>query len=306
MPVAVSPSPSASPPGSVDLSGLQTVNSLLSESGNNWVLGYVGALAVLVTAWFAVRTLARRDVGFASSLYRKIDPRAQALQTWISLAPATFVYMACWTATTIVVQGSPPQLIDALTKFNSTNIVGLVTAPIRSMVVSALLVAESGAGFLLYVLIYVLIVARLEHRLGSARTIVVWLTAHVGASALIVTIELIAIKMGVAKEKLAMTTDVGVSYVMVGSLGAYAFWVGRKWRPWYLGALAIGIVAPAIIFHTIWDIGHLVATIFGTLAGALFALRDRSIRPRISWRALTAHPARKLEPREVDPVASAP
>ena len=179
-----------------------------------------------------------------------------------------------------------------LTRHNSTNIVGLVTAPIRSFVTSGLLVADRGSWFLGYVAAYVVIVMRLEQRLGTPRTIVVWICAHVGGSILTVTVELIAVHLNIASEGIALTADVGVSYVMVGSMGAYLLYVSKTWRYWYIAGLCVGIVFPAVFWHSIWDIGHFMATCVGLVTGVVVSLWGS--RPPMKWREMANVPPRPL------------
>jgi hypothetical protein len=268
-----------------------------TDSGSgppNVALIYVLLVGLACAAWLLVKALARRDIGWADRLYDRADPLAQAVRIWTSTAPATFVYLAVWTGTTMVAQGTPTALNDVMTRFNSTNVVGLIAEPVKSLVVSALLVADSGLFFIGYVAAYVLIVARLEHRLGAARTIMIWIAAHVGGSVLIVSLEAILIKANIASDKLALTTDVGVSYVMVGSLGAYLLLVSRKWRWWYAAALAGGTVGPLVVSQQIWDLGHFLATVLGIAAGAV-ALRIGPTRPPVWWREICRRPVRPIQ-----------
>lgn len=280
---------------------LDAVNDLeFGTEGIDFVLDWVFVAATFALLWLIIRSLARRQAhkdgtGLMAGIYNWLDPSVQALRQWIGAAPATFVYLACWTATTLIVEGTPDKIIDLMTRYNSTNLVGVLTRPVRSFLVSAFLVADNGAGFLLYVLVYVLIVARLEHRLGTPRTLLVWIAAHAGGSTLTVGIEALLIRIGWVPKGIVLTEDVGVSYVMVGSLGAYLFFISRTWRYWYWAALFIGLALPVIFQTTIWDVGHLLATTLGFVAGALVR-KWGGARPRLSWRDLRKVPPRPLAP----------
>ncbi|MEI8082659.1 MAG: rhomboid family intramembrane serine protease [Actinomycetes bacterium] len=260
----------------------------------DWALLYAVLPAFAALGWFAVRGLARRDVPWARRLHDRLDPRVQAIRTWLFAAPATSVYTATWVATTIIVVGSSPMLVDALTVENSTNIVEMFTSPVRASAVSALLVADQGLGLAFYVVVFALIVARLEQRIGTPRTLVIWLAAHVGASLITVAIEIVQIKMHDAPLKLALTSDVGVSYVMVGSLGAYLFLVGPRWRWWYVAALAIGVLGPLLVVHEIDEIGHFLATTIGAATGWAL-IKVGGLRPQLLWKQLAAAPPRALD-----------
>lgn len=246
---------------------------------------------IALTLWFVLKAATRP--GWSLALFRRLDPFTQSAKTWVAAAPLTFSYIAVWTVTTVLQQGAPEPLNDILARSQSTNIVGISTQPIRVLFSSAFIVADSGIGFLGYIAVYVMIVARLEHQLGAARTLVIAVVAHALGSMLTVTVEMWAIGRGLAPESLKYTVDVGVSYVMVGSVGAYLWLVSRRWLPWLAGSLMIGVVVPMIVWHTIWDLGHFLAALLGTAAGAIAARYPR--RSGVTWRDLLA----QLNPREL-------
>ncbi len=266
---------------------------LHDHRSTDWALAYVLIAAAIAVLWFIVRALARRQVRWAEGAYRRLDPYVQASALWFRSAPATFIYMAIWLATTILVQGSSKRLVDALTEMDSSNIAEVMRAPARAILVSGLLVADRGAGLLAYVVVFVLIVARLEQRLGTPRTLIVWLCSHVIATLLVLATEEKLISASVLQSTLETTLDVGVSYVMVGSMGAYMLFVSRRWRWWYYALLFVGIVGPVILDREIWDVGHLLATLIGLCTGV--ALTRWGVRPRLLWRPMCARPARPLE-----------
>jgi hypothetical protein len=80
---------------------------------------------------------------------------------------------------------------------------------------------------------------------------------------------------------------------MVGSLGAYLWLVGPRWRWPYTAAVAAGILGPLVLSHTIWDLGHFLATAIGTVLGWLMIRWP--LRERIVWRnVIAARPPRAL------------
>ncbi len=261
----------------------------LGHRGTSYVLIYICLAAACYVCWLVVRVRANRGGRTATRIFSKLNPQAQALRSWALMAPATLVYCGAWTATTILVQGSPKALIQTFTVVNSSNIDGLLFDPFRALAASALLVADRGFGFLAYVAVYALIVARLEQRLGTARTLLVWLVAHFGGSLLTVGIQLLGVHQGVSTAELATTADVGVSYVMVGSMAAYALLVGTRWRYYYWAGLGIGLTAPLALSGSIWDIGHIIAALLGLLAGFI-ALKVAPARPQLRWRDLSKAP----------------
>ena len=84
--------------------------------------------------------------------------------------------------------------------------------------------------------------------------------------------ELHAIRAGLAPASLATSTDVGVSYIMVSGLAAAVLVMQRRWQVICGLALAAGVIAPVFISHTVWDLGHLLATLCGLAAAALTLL----------------------------------
>lgn len=250
-------------------------------------------IGLLAVGWFILKARARRSTGWAQRTYLRLDPVLQALTIWLRDSPATFVYMATWTATSIIVQGAPAPLADALDVSNSTNIVGILTQPGRVLMASALIVAENGFAFMGYVVVYVLITARLEQRIGSARVIIVAVASHVLGSLITVGLESILIHAEILPKTTVITADVGVSYVMVGTCAGYMLFISKKWRWWYFAALFVGLVLPVLIVRDIWSLGHLIAATIGLITTAI--VRQWGVRPDLPWRALVrTHPARPL------------
>lgn len=265
------------------------------KRGNDYVLSFLILAGLAVVAWQVVRILARRGVSRAVRWYRVLDPRAQATSRWILSAPATFAYVSAWTATTMLVQGAPRDLVEQFTVYSSSNIAGLLLDPIRALAVSSLLVSDRGAGWIAYVVVFALVVVRVEQRFGTGRTVLLWVISHVGGSLLVVAAELIGIEFGLVKNGISISPDVGVSYVMVGSLGAYFWLVTRRGRWWYLAGLVLATVLPLAILQSVWDVGHFVVMLIGLATGWLM-LRRTPPRPRVRWRQLTSVPPRPLHP----------
>jgi hypothetical protein len=246
------------------------------------VIVLVSILGALLVAWFALKALARR--GRLVGAYQRLDPVVQAIRAWVLGAPATFAYMAVWTSTSVVQQGTPAAINRLTAALSSTNIHNLVDEPVRVLFTSAVLVANHAAGFMGYVVIYVLIVARLEHRVGSARWMVIAASAHILGTLLTVALEKLGLELDVLPDRITVAQDIGVSYVMVGAMGAYLWLVSPRWRWPYRAALAVGVLGPLVVFHTIWDLGHLLAALVGTFVGWI-ALRYPTRDPLL-WRQL--------------------
>jgi hypothetical protein len=247
----------------------------------------LAACALLVVLWYVLRALALRWT-WAGSLVHRLSPRTRWMHEWIVSAPATFGYIAVFTATTVVQRTTPPRLVDLLTRVNSTSLVQLRLAPLSSLADSAIWVADRGAGLAGYIAGFATFVAWAERRYGTPRIILICLAGHVFGTLLTARVELHAIQAGLAPAKLATSTDVGVSYIMVAGFAAAVLVMQRRWQLICGLALAAGVIAPVFISHTVWDLGHLLATLCGMAAAALTLL---AAPPRQAPRVLLLTPA---------------
>ena len=244
----------------------------------DFVLTYVGVAMALSLVWFAVRDHPHW------AAHRWAAPRVAALRVWVSRAPATFVYMAIWTATSILAQGQPLTISELVARYASTNLYNFHSEPFRTLVASSFLVAENGLFYPFYVVAFVLVAARLEHRVGAARWLAVAAVAHVGGSLIILALERIGIWRDLLPHTVALTEDIGVSYVLAGAMGAYVWLVRHRWA--YMGLLVLGFVVPLLIWPGLGSAGHFIAAGLGLLTGR-FVVRW-PLRPPVSWRALTS------------------
>lgn len=230
-----------------------------------------GVCLCMVAVWYLLRALAPHWP-YGASAVRWLSPRTRGMHVWIVSAPATFGYIAIFTASTLVQRTAPPQLINLLTKMDSTSLTRLRLAPLSVIADSAIWVADHGTGLAAYVVGFATVVAWAERRYGTPRIIVICLAGHVFGTLLTARVELHAIQTGLAPASLANSTDVGVSYIMVAGLAAAVLVMQRRWQLVCGLALAAGVVAPVFISHTIWDLGHLLATLCGLAAAALMLL----------------------------------
>lgn len=258
----------------------------------------LAACALLVVIWYVLRALARRWM-WAESLVRRLSPRTRRLHEWVISAPATFGYIAVFTATTIVQRTTPPNLVDLLTSVNSTSLVQLRLAPLSALADSAVWVADHGTGLAAYIAGFATFVAWAERRYGTPRIIVICLAGHVLGTLLTARVELHAIRAGLAPESLATSTDVGVSYIMVAGIAAAVLVMRRRWKVICGLALAAGVIAPVFISQTIWDLGHVLATLCGLAAAAvtLLVAPARPV-PAILLRAAEPEPLAVSDPAQ--------
>jgi hypothetical protein len=233
---------------------------------------YAIRLAVLlVVLWYVLRGLARWFLP-ARRLMEKGEPWTRKLHAWVLSAPATFAYMGMFSATTLIQATAPNRLIFLLTTMQSTSLTRLRKHPLQALVDSGLWVADQGSGLITYLVVFGVAIAWAERRYGTPRIIVIGLSGHVFGSLLTAVLK----KWAIASERqprwLAVATDVGVSYVMVGCCGA-ALLVAHGWWRWVLAVgLFLAVALPVILSHTIWDWGHLLATCCGAAAAGLLRL----------------------------------
>lgn len=237
----------------------------------------VACAVVVALAWYALCGLGVWSER-AAGLVERWSPRTRALHAWVLSAPATFVYIAVFTASTLVQVSAPPSLVDLLTTLASSNLANLHRAPLRALLDSALWVADKGEGLSLYILAFATVVAWAERRYGTPRIIVVGLSGHVLGSLLTVLVERRALETGRAPARLAVQTDVGVSYIMVAGCAAAVLLMRGRWLWAGVSALAVGVLGPVVWSRTLWDLGHLLATLCGFLV-ALAVLRVGPPRP---------------------------
>lgn len=223
------------------------------------------AFVLVVAGWYALRALGlvwepvRRLVAFC-------EPWTRRAHAWVLSAPATFAYVAIFTASTLVQFSAPPKLIDLLTTLQSTNLRNLHRAPLKALLDSALWVADKGQGLTVYVALFVTVVAWAERRYGTPRILTVWLCGHVLGSLLTAVVETHALENGRAPARLAVTTDVGVSYIMVAGCAAAVLLMRGWWLVAGVAGLLFGVVGPVVWNHSLWDLGHLFATTCGLAA----------------------------------------
>ncbi|MEU0931842.1 MULTISPECIES: rhomboid-like protein [unclassified Embleya] len=222
----------------------------------------------LAIAWYVLRGLARRWA-WARRCVRVLSPWTARLHAWVLSAPVTFTYIAIFTASTVVQRTSPPRLIDLLTKLNSTNLLRLGDDPLEALLTSAFWVADHGSGLATYMVVFGTIVAWAERRYGSPRMLLIGASGHVFGSLLTAAVEKGAIEAGRLPHKIAFATDVGVSYVEVGSCAAAVLIMSGWVRLAGTAVMFVSVGLPVIVDHTIWDLGHLFATLCGLTAAVL-------------------------------------
>jgi hypothetical protein len=258
------------------------------------VIYYVALVCGACMGWYALVALARR--GRLVALHARLDPYVSTINVWLRQAPATSVYLAIITVTSVLQQNTAGGHVASAIAANSTNIRGMVEGPVRVLFGSAFLVADLSMGYLLYVLAFVLVTARLEHRVGPARVIVIATASHVLATLVADGFIWAGIRAGWLPATTLVASDVGVSYVLLGTMAGYLL-LARSGGRTALAVLLLAILvgAPAVAGPSVWDIGHAAAAATGLTITAV-TLRTGNLRPPLSLRSLIRAPARPLQP----------
>ena len=183
------------------------------------------------------------------------EPRARQ---YVRSAPATFMYLFVLLVTTWVLQNSSTRLGNRLLLEQSTNIHELSRQPVRVVVASAFFVPDIWE-FFSWVILFVLFVAPLEHRIGSARSAGVFVFGHVGSTVLTAIGLWFAIKSDLVEKSVVNARDVGASYGFVALAVCVAMGLAGRARLLGFAALVVGIGGDLALTQGYTALGHVVA-----------------------------------------------
>ncbi len=191
--------------------------------------------------------------------WRRFEPRAKA---YVRSAPGTYVYLFVLLITTWVLQTSSGTIARQLLLERSTNLHQLAGDPVRVLVASAFWV--SGAWELLAWLgLFTLVVAPVEHWIGTARTAAAFFAGHLGATLVAAAGLWGAIRAGLVSSSLSQAADVGASYGFLSVAALLTYRLQPKRRPVYAGLLAATVTAALALDPSVTSVGHLLALAIG-------------------------------------------
>jgi hypothetical protein len=229
-----------------------------------------GVLAVLI-GWYLLKAIGRR-VPVVHRLMARLTPWTGRLHRWVISAPATFCYIAVFSCFTLVQQTAPPRLIDIMTTIDSTNLTQLRSHTVSVLATSAFWLADHGNGLALYIVGFATVVAWAERRYGTPRLALIAVSGHVFGSVLTEALIGHAIDIGRAPARLANTTDVGVSYMLVAGAAA-AVLALSGWLRLVAAAGLLGLlIEPMVTSHSVWNFGHAIAASCGLVVAVLCRL----------------------------------
>lgn len=201
-----------------------------------------------------------------------------AAAAYLGSAPGTITYVFTVLITTVSLQGAGHQLTEVLMRRESTNVHNMLHNPVRVLLASAFWLDTSHFPLALLVL-FVVVMAPTERRIGTMRWIAVGAAGHIGAT-LCTTVGInFGVDHNLLRPELTRTVDVGISYFAMAVAAVYAALLPGWWRWAARSVIAIYVVANLVASNSFTDYGHLFAAIIG------FALAPLVTRGA-SWREL--------------------
>jgi hypothetical protein len=178
-------------------------------------------------------------------------------------APLTYLWLTVLLATTVIQHSVNRRHLHQFLVHDSTNLHDLATDPLSVLFESLLWI--DGRSWTPYLVLFTLFLAPAEHWLGQRRWLTVGLTAHVGATYLSEGWLYLAIEYHHASQRLVHTTDIGVSYFLVGVIAVLTYHIATPWRWGYLAVLIAVFGWLLITAANFTAIGHFSAIFIGLM-----------------------------------------
>jgi uncharacterized membrane protein len=173
--------------------------------------------------------------------------------------------------------GVSSQVRDRMILANSTNVVNLEHGRIWTLVTSAFLVDEQIQ--VLAVLQLLCLMALAELLWGWRRLLVVFFAGNVVASCLVYALLRTGVRNNWFPGAVVVASDVGTSYGAHAVSGAIALSLPVRARRFVVPLALLVVIVPLLGERTFTDIGHLLSTLIGFLAG--FQIRRRPLTGRL-------------------------
>jgi len=203
--------------------------------------------------------------------WRLLQPR---IVDWIRHAPATYAYLFILLVTTWMLETSSTSVARQLLLDRSTNLHELAHDPVRVLPASAFLVT-SAPEWLAWVVLFTVLAAPIEHRIGSGHTVAVFALGHVGATLLTATGLRLALRFDLVESSVVRAVDVGPSYGFIALAGLMTYLLARRVRRIYLAVLLLILVTAVAVVTSFTDFGHLAAVLIGLACRPLVPPRTR-------------------------------
>ena len=179
------------------------------------------------------------------------------------------VYALLVLAASLVIQLAPQTKV--LVEHTSTNLADMSSHPFQVLVLSAFVIAPLG-GLVLLIPVVVLY-GELQRWVGRLSTVLVVVFGHVGATLVVMTMEITAMRSRLVGLDIAVRPDVGVSYGMFAVVGALLARVPTRWRWPYLLACLVLLALLLITHLNFTNLGHATAWLIGISISWLLRVR---------------------------------
>jgi hypothetical protein len=190
-------------------------------------------------------------------------------------APATYGYLAILLVTTRVLAGLSDPLADRLLLAQSTNLHHLGHDPVWVLLSSAFW-APGRYDLVVCAVLFTLVLAPVERRIGSPRAIGLFAIGHVGGTVATGAGLWLALRFDAVERSVVDARDVGTSYGFFAVAAAMTYLLARELRAPYAAGLAGYLTATALVSGSFGDYGHLAAMVIGFASFPL--VRDASGR----------------------------
>ena len=181
---------------------------------------------------------------------------------YVRSAPATYCYLAILLVTSWVLAGLSDAVADRLLLAQSTNLHHLGHDPVWVLLSSAFW-APGNHDVAISAVLFTLVLAPVERRIGSLRTIAVFAIGHLGATALTGAGLWVALRLDTVERSVVNARDVGTSYGFFAVAAAMTYLLSRRFRAPYAAGLAGYLAATAAVSGDFGNYGHLVAMALG-------------------------------------------
>jgi hypothetical protein len=188
-------------------------------------------------------------------------------------SPATLVYVGVLAVTTAVLQLSSSHTAERLLQAHSTNLYHLARDPLRVLVTSAFWLASSWE-VLAWAPLFLLVVAPIEARIGSKRTVAIFAVGHIGATLLTAAGLWVALHVDAVEHSIVHARDVGASYGFFAIAAAGTALLRGRARAYAVVAVVVYPVSMFVLSHDFTDAGHVLALAIGFLCARLGVVRE--------------------------------
>jgi hypothetical protein len=197
----------------------------------------------------------------------RVEPLTEiARRMWRELprpaeTPFTFWYLVLLFCTTLILRRSDPDTARQLLHWSSTDVHHLTTHPARVLVASALWLPT--LGWLHEAVLFSLVLAPVERRIGSWETLGIFLSGHILATLATEVPVAWMIAHGYLPHRMAHVVDVGVSYGFATVAGVLVCLLGGVLRMLALALAEWYVWYPLVARPDMTSAGHLISLHIG-------------------------------------------